>query len=148
MKLFAWLHQSYTNRQQSLVCPIIEFYIWDTKTSTIIIQKYIQIYIWIGFTIDPYDICVANKIINGDNMTVVCHMEDMKICHKIPQEVSVIIEDLKANYQDDIGKISFNEEKLWLLGYDLGLLKTRSGKDWHELINKRDDKIIPRRFVN
>ena len=47
------------------------------------------------FTINPYDICVANKIINGNQMTVVCNLDDMNIPHKIPQDISMFIENLK-----------------------------------------------------
>ena len=52
-----------------------------------------------------YDICVHNKIINGHHMTVVLRVDDMMISHKIPQEVSIIIEDLKAKYLYNIDKI-------------------------------------------
>ena len=30
-----------------------------------------------GFKINPYDPCVANTMINGHQMTVVCHVEDL-----------------------------------------------------------------------
>ena len=38
-------------------------------------------------------------------------MDDMNTPHKIPQEVSVIIEYLKAKYQDYIGKMKFSRGK-------------------------------------
>ena len=65
-----------------------------------------------GFSINPYDICVANKIINGHQMTVVWYVDNMKISHKILQEVSVVIEDLKAKCQDEIGKIKVSRGKI------------------------------------
>ena len=34
-----------------------------------------------GFKINPYDPCVANKIINGTQMTVIWHVDDLKISH-------------------------------------------------------------------
>ena len=34
-----------------------------------------------GFTINPYDWCVANKQINGQQCTLVWHVDDMKISH-------------------------------------------------------------------
>ena len=51
-----------------------------------------------GFTINPYEICVCNKIINGDQITVFWHVGDIKISRKSAREVSMIIEDFKANY--------------------------------------------------
>ena len=57
-------------------------------------------------------------------------MDDMNPLHKIPQEVSVIIEDLKAKYQDYIGKMKFSRgKKLRLFGYDLGLKNARRVQD-------------------
>jgi len=35
-----------------------------------------------GFTINPYDSCVANKIVNGKQFTIVWHVDDLKASHK------------------------------------------------------------------
>ncbi len=35
----------------------------------------------IGFKINAYDPCVANKIINGKQMTILWHVDDLKILH-------------------------------------------------------------------
>ena len=45
-------------------------------------------------------------------MTVVWYVDNMKISHKILQEVSVVIEDLKAKCQDEIGKIKVSRGKI------------------------------------
>jgi hypothetical protein len=37
-----------------------------------------------GFEINPYDWCVANKVINGEQCTVLRHVDDLKILTKIP----------------------------------------------------------------
>ena len=34
-----------------------------------------------GFKVNPYDPCVANKMINGEQMTVTCHVEDLIAIH-------------------------------------------------------------------
>ena len=34
-----------------------------------------------GFTIKLYDPCVANKMANGKQLTVMWHMDDLKISH-------------------------------------------------------------------
>ena len=34
-----------------------------------------------GFVINPYDSCVANKMVNGKQLTVVWHVDDLKISH-------------------------------------------------------------------
>ena len=41
-----------------------------------------------GFQINPYDPCVANKMINKKQMTVVWHMDDLKVSHVDSFEVT------------------------------------------------------------
>ena len=43
-----------------------------------------------GFVINPYNFCVANKIINGKQCTVVWHVDDLKISHVDPKVVTTI----------------------------------------------------------
>ena len=40
----------------------------------------------IGFKINPYDPCVANKLVNGKQMTVIWHVDDLKVSHIDPKE--------------------------------------------------------------
>ena len=35
-----------------------------------------------GLKVDPYEACVANKIANGEQMTITWHVDDLKIFHK------------------------------------------------------------------
>ncbi len=35
-----------------------------------------------GFVINDYDLCVANKMVNGTQMTVTWHIDNLKISHK------------------------------------------------------------------
>ena len=44
-----------------------------------------------GFEVNPYDPCVVNKIINRTQMTVRWHVEDLKVSHKDPMEVTKFI---------------------------------------------------------
>ena len=41
-----------------------------------------------GFTINPYDPCVANATIAGSQMTVLWHVDDLKVSHKCDFEIS------------------------------------------------------------
>ena len=38
----------------------------------------------IGFVVNPYDICVANRKINGHQQTITWHVDDVKASHKSP----------------------------------------------------------------
>ena len=48
-----------------------------------------------GFEVNPYDPCVANKMINGLQMTVTWHVDDLKISHKESDEVTKFISELE-----------------------------------------------------
>ena len=51
-----------------------------------------------GFKINPYDPCVANKMIKGYQMTLTWHVDDVKISHKLESEVNNCINWLKKKY--------------------------------------------------
>ena len=54
-----------------------------------------------GFTINPYDWCVANKQIDGQQCTLVWHVDDMKISHGDSKVVNRIIKMLEAEFGKD-----------------------------------------------
>ena len=53
-----------------------------------------------GFTVNPYDPYVANKMINGKQMTVTWYVDDLKISHMDSNEVTKCIEHFKKIYGD------------------------------------------------
>ena len=61
------------------------------------LQKY-------GFEINPYDPCVANKMVNGKQLTVSFHVDDVKISHMEPKIVDEFIQWVKKKY-GQIGEV-------------------------------------------
>ena len=53
--------------------------------------------VW-GFTPNKYDECVVKKIINGQQMTVVWHVDDLKVSHVDEKEVDKIIKQMEAEF--------------------------------------------------
>jgi hypothetical protein len=51
-----------------------------------------------GFTLNPYDQCVANCNINGSQCTICWYVDDTKISHKDPNVVSLIISTLESHF--------------------------------------------------
>ena len=51
-----------------------------------------------GFTPNKYDDCVVNKIINGQQMTVVWHVDDLKVSHVDEKEVDKFIKQMEAEF--------------------------------------------------
>ena len=53
-----------------------------------------------GFVINPYDKCVAKKVINGEQCTIVWYVDDNKVSHKDPKVVDEVIELMKVYFGD------------------------------------------------
>jgi len=51
-----------------------------------------------GFIVNPYDRCVANKIIDGKQCTVLWHVDDIKISHVNENIVTSVIKYLSEKY--------------------------------------------------
>ena len=51
-----------------------------------------------GFELNPYDICVANKMVNGKQFTLVWYVEDNKVSHMEAKVVEFLINDLKNRF--------------------------------------------------
>jgi hypothetical protein len=49
-----------------------------------------------GFKLNPYDPCVANKTVDGTQMTVCWHVDDLKVSHINPNKISKFGEWLNA----------------------------------------------------
>ena len=44
-----------------------------------------------GFKINPYDPCITNKMVNGKQMTIAWHVNDLKVGHKQEKAVNEFI---------------------------------------------------------
>lgn len=53
----------------------------------------------IGFQLNPYDPCVANKMVDGNQLTIVWHVDDLKISHKAEKTVTRMVTWLKRTYE-------------------------------------------------
>ena len=53
-----------------------------------------------GFKPNPYDPCVVNKEVNGSQFTITLHVDDLKLSHKDPEEVTKMIDYLRDLYEE------------------------------------------------
>jgi hypothetical protein len=51
-----------------------------------------------GFILNPYDTCVANKMIDGKQCTIAWYVDDNKISHEDSEVVSHVIEKIEARF--------------------------------------------------
>jgi Reverse transcriptase (RNA-dependent DNA polymerase) len=51
-----------------------------------------------GFELNPYDLCVANKIIKGKQCTIVWYVDDNEISHEDPNVVTKVISEIEKQF--------------------------------------------------
>jgi hypothetical protein len=70
----------------------------------------------VGFKINPYDPCVANKIVNGTQMTICFHVDDCKLSHHSSRANDNIIDWLRQEYEsifeDGSGKMTVSRGRV------------------------------------
>jgi hypothetical protein len=45
-------------------------------------QKFVKNLHTVGFEVNPYDPCVANKIVQGTQLIIIWHVDDLKVSHR------------------------------------------------------------------
>jgi len=68
------------------------------KSALLFYKKLLTNLIARGFTVNPYDPCVVTKIINGKQMTICWHVDDLKVSHGDENEVTRIENWLRGLY--------------------------------------------------
>ena len=69
--------------------------------SGLLFWKNLTTYLYkMGFTLNRYDTCIANKIIYGKQCTVIWHVDDLKISHVNPNVVTGFIDTLSKKYEE------------------------------------------------
>ncbi len=53
-----------------------------------------------GFKVNPYDPCVANKMVNNKQMTITWHVDDLKVSHQEKKVVDAFEYWLRYMYED------------------------------------------------
>ena len=68
------------------------------KAALLYYQKFVKNLESIGFVLNPYDPCVANKMVDGKQLTIVWHVDDLKISHVSEKTVTRMITWLDKTY--------------------------------------------------
>jgi hypothetical protein len=69
------------------------------KAALLYYQRFVADLKSIGFEINPYDPCVANKIVKGKQLTIVFHVDDLKVSHVSPIVVTKMADWLRSTYE-------------------------------------------------
>ena len=87
------------------------------QSSLLFYRKLVGELIEYGFKLNPYDPCVANMEIEGFQLTVTWHVDDLKVSHVYPFQVTRFAEYLASIYGE---KLTVNRGKVHdYLGMDL-----------------------------
>ena len=78
------------------------------------LSKYMREY---GFLINPYNLCITNKWTYGGKLTLVWHVDNMKVSHKNKEEVANFTAYMKVIYGEEMPVT--REKKRTYVGMDL-----------------------------
>jgi hypothetical protein len=70
---------TYEGKQKVLYVHIIKALYGLLASAMIFYKKLVGHLIELGFEVNPYDPCVANKMVNGHQLTVSWHVDDLKV---------------------------------------------------------------------
>jgi hypothetical protein len=94
--------------QNALYGTMVASLLYYRKFTTSLLNK--------GFELNPYDPCVANKMIEGKQMTICFHVDDCKMSHRSPKVMDETIEWLRQEYEsifeDGSGKMVVSRGKV------------------------------------
>ena len=88
-----------------------------------------------GFELNPYDNCVANKMVDGHQCTIAFYVDDNKISHKDPKVVTWVIDELEKHF----GKLQVQRgNKFDMLGMDIEI---KNKKVYISMVNHLKDAL-------
>jgi hypothetical protein len=68
----------------------------------------------LGFQINPYNPYIANKMVDGLQMTIRWHVDDLMIGHLKHEEIMQVVQQMKDIYGDNLKKNVGTCNKPWL----------------------------------
>ena len=68
------------------------------ESALLFYKKLLNVLRSVGFKVNKYDPCVANKIVDGSQMTVTWHVDDLKVSHKNKKRVDEFEAWLRSIY--------------------------------------------------
>jgi hypothetical protein len=73
--------------------------VWNNGCKSFILLEALQEFDGHDFVINPYDPCIANKKIEGEQMTMCFHVDDCKLSHRKTKVMDSMIEYLRQEYE-------------------------------------------------
>ena len=97
---------TYENGEKVLYVVVLKAIYGMLESALLFYKQWRDDLISAGYTINPYDPCVANKMINGKQHTVAWHVDDLKSSHVEPKVNDEFAKWVDNKYGDDeIGRV-------------------------------------------
>ena len=90
------------NGKKVLYCEAQNAVYGTLKAALLFYKKLVKDLQEYGFELNPYDICVLNKMVKGKQQTVIFHVDDMKASHVDAEVNTDLIEYLRSKYEVDM----------------------------------------------
>ena len=74
------------------------------KSALLFYRKLVSELREMGFEINPYDPCVANKMVNRTQMTIRWHVDDLMISHLSQDKIMKIVQEIKDIYGENLAE--------------------------------------------
>ena len=113
------------------------------KAALLFYLKFVKNLKSIGFELSPYDPCVANKIVDGAQLTVVWHVDDLKVSHVDAGVVTRMSVWLQKTYErlfdDGSGAMKLKRGKIHeYLGMQLDFFCCRTSETYNVRLHSRN----------
>ena len=86
------------NGKRVLYIKIIRAIYGCIESALLWYELYVKVLKGMGFVLNPYDKCVANKMINKKQCTIAWYVDDNKISHVDPAVVTQILDAVKDHF--------------------------------------------------
>jgi len=93
-----YVHRS-KNGVKSLLVQCLNAIYGAMIASFLYYRKFTKSIIGIGYEINPYNPCVANRMVDGKQQTILYHVDDCKLSHVDPKANDEMIDWLQDNYE-------------------------------------------------
>ncbi len=74
------------------------------KSTLLFYRKLISELTEMGFEVNPYNLCIVNKMANGSQMMIQWHVDDLMISHSSSEAISKFLRALKDIYGDNLAE--------------------------------------------
>ena len=105
------VYEGKDKKQKVLYVHIVRALYGMLVSAMLFYKKFVADITKYGFELNPYDPCVANKMVNGKQMTISWHVDDVKASHKESKILDGFFQWVKDTY-GSIGEVKITRGKI------------------------------------